>query len=144
MIGVIGMKKIITAFMATLLLTGCTGQEMVDNIKETVDATIANFQQDVKNLKDMPEQQMTSQGLTTLGGKMEKLNERKKADLAVLDKQIQAKQLEIAKILMDTKMPNDKKKVQTSELQKQINDLKQQKEHTIEMYRNRLRNFQYE
>lgn len=137
------MKKIITAFVATLLLTGCTGQEMVDNIKETVDATIANFQQDVKNLKDMPEQQMTSQGLTTLGGKMEKLNERKKADLAVLDKQIQAKQLEIAKILMDTKMPNDKKKVQTSELQKQINDLKQQKEHTIEMYRNRLRNFQY-
>lgn len=138
------MKKIGIVLAATLLLTGCSGQEMLDNIKETADATVTNFQQDVKNLTDMPERQMRNQGLTTLGGKMEKLNARKKADIAKIDKQIQEKQMEIAKILIDTKISNEKKKTKTSVLQKQISELKQQKERTIEAYRNKLRNFQYE
>lgn len=137
------MKKILTVIMASLLLAGCTSaQDTLNDIKNTMDDTINHAKQDIKSATTMPENKV--EGVKTVGDKMKVVNEQKSAELAVIDKQIQEKEIKIAKILVDTKLTNSQKKAKTSLLQKDIATLKKQKENVIEKYRNIMRNFRYE
>lgn len=137
------MKKILAILMASMLLTGCTSaQNTLNDIKSTLDSTMNNAKQDIKSATTMPENKLD--GVKTVGDKMKIVNEQKNAELAVIDKQIQEKEIKIAKILVDTKLTNSQKKAKTSLLQKDIVTLKQQKENVIEKYRNIMRNFKYE
>lgn len=137
------MKKILAILMASMLLTGCTpAQNTLNDIKSTLDSTMNNAKQDIKSATTMPENKLD--GVKTVGDKMKIVNEQKNAELAVIDKQIQEKEIKIAKILVDTKLTNSQKKAKTSLLQKDIVTLKQQKENVIEKYRNIMRNFKYE
>ncbi len=133
------MKKIIAILGVSLLLTGCTA---LDDIQQTVNDVAKNAREDIQGTQN--ENSVTKQsGVKTLNDEMNRLNAMKNAELKAINKQISEKEGKIAKILIDTKLSASQKKAKTSVLQKDIQTLKAQKENVEEKYRNEFRNFGY-
>lgn len=133
------MKKIISILGISLLLTGCTA---LDDIQQTVNDVAKNAKEDIQGVQN--ENSITKQsGVKTLNDEMNRLNDMKNAELKAIDKQISEKEGQIAKVLINTKLSASQKKAKTSVLQKDIQTLKAQKEKVVEKYRNEFRNFGY-
>lgn len=135
------MKKVFMALVLSLALTGCTDASgIVSDIQNSIDGATANFKKDVAAANTKKEYH---NGVTTLQDAMDDVKEKKKAELEPINKQISEKEAKIVKILMNKDLTTSQKKAKTTLIQKDINNLKAQKEQIEEKYRKIISDYRY-
>ena len=135
------MKKIITALMLSITLTGCTA---TDDFMSEVNSIKESFQNDMKAGVKTTKYRGDDGNVKVLSNVMSDLNARRDAELKAINKKIHDREFQIAKIVIDTNLTSSQKKAKTSLLQNEINDLKQQKDAVEWKYKQKFRNFQFD
>lgn len=139
------MKKMILTLASVVLLTGCTfangGSDILGGIQKDFAGAANTIQQDIKGINS--QKQRGSDSPLSLQDEIDEVKAQKAKELAPINNQIAAKEAQLRKVLVDTKLSVSQKKSKTSLIQKEINTLKAQKENIEEKYRQKIREFRY-
>ena len=136
------MKKIISALALCVLLTGCDSAESLFNdLKETAMGVSESFKEDLEGATDQKRMRVEPGGVKTLSEDMNDIHARRDAKLKVINKKISEKNKELAKVVLDKNLTTEQKKERTSVIQKEIKDLKDEKNYVIEMAKAEFRSF---
>lgn len=138
------MKKFIFALVVIAIIAAgayALGDDFWSGIQKDFSGATSTIQKDMKNVTS--QKQRGSGSPLSLQDEIDEVKALKAKELEPVNKQIAAKEAQMRKVLVDTKLSVSQKKAKTALLQKELNTLKTQKENIEEKYRQKIREFRY-